>query len=258
MNHLRAGRRFSGLAYALATVASLAFLGPAHAATIQVLVGGGIAGPMKELAARFEADTGHQVELRLGTTPDLIRMATSGQPFDAAVVPREVFDSADATARFIDGAPTEVARVGYGVAVKKGAPKPDISTVDKLKRTLLDAQSIAVVPNSAAGAQVTRTFEKLGVAEAIAPRLQPQPGTGELVQAVASGNAEIGVFLISTLTSPALDLVGPFPPEIQQELVFVSSIARRPASADVAAAFLNYVKSPAAAAVLRANGMTPR
>jgi molybdate transport system substrate-binding protein len=251
-----AERRFSGLAHVLAVLAFVV-VAPSHAATIQVLVGGGISAPMKELATRFEADTGHHVELHFGTTPDLIRMATSGQAFDAGVVPREVFDSADAKARFADVAPTVVARVGYGVAVKKGAARPDVSTVDKLKDVLLKAKSIAVVPKSAAGTQVTRTFEKLGVAEAIAPHLQAEPGTNELVQAVASGKAELGVFLISTLTDPGLDLAGPFPGEIQQELFFVSAPARRSSNTDVVTSFLDYLLSPPAADVLRSKGMSP-
>jgi molybdate transport system substrate-binding protein len=241
----------------VASALALFVAGSVHAVTLDVLVGGGIAAPMKELAAQFERSTGHHVVLHAGTTPELIRMATSDEAFDAGVVPREVFESPDATARFVNGAPVDVARVGFGVAVKKGAGKPDVSTVDAFKRTLSSAKAIAVVPKSAAGAQVTRIFERLGIADAVAPRLVALPGTNELVEALESRKADLGVFLISVLTAPGLDLAGPLPREVQVEFVFTSAIAKNTAHDDVARSFLDYLHSPAAAAILKAKGMTP-
>src|ERR1044071_3565135 len=109
----------------------------AEAAELQILAGGGIAGPLKELAAQFERASGHKLVFRFGTTPELIKLATSGDPFDLGVVPREGFKDAAAAAHFVPGPTIDNARVGLGVAVRSGASKPDISTPQALKETLL-------------------------------------------------------------------------------------------------------------------------
>src|SRR5437868_4579310 len=179
-----------------------------QAAELQVLAGGAMTAPMKEIATQFESATGHKVVFRFGTTPELIKLVTTGGPFDLAVVPREVFKDAAAQAQFASGPTTDIARVGLGVAVRSGAPKPDIRTPDALKQTLLKAQSIASIPESAAGNQVLRVFEHLGISEAMKAKMKPQGAPALLVKAVANGDAELGVFLINVLTAPGLDLVG--------------------------------------------------
>src|SRR4051812_26263118 len=146
----------------------------AQAADLQVLAGGAMTVPLKEIAAQFESASGHKVILRFGTTPELIKMATTGGPFDLAVVPREVFKDAAAKAQFTAGPTTDIARVGLGVAVRAGAPRPDISTPAALKQTLLDAQSIATIPASAAGAQVLGVFERLGVSDGVKAKTKAQ------------------------------------------------------------------------------------
>src|SRR3954451_23359811 len=227
------------------------------AAELNVLAGGAMTGPMKELGAQFERSSGHKLAFRFGTTPELIKLATSGGPFDLGVVPAEVYKDTDARATFAAGPTTDIARVGLGVAVRSGGPKPDIATSEALKQALLKAQSVATIPASAAGAQVLKVFERLGINEEIKARIKPQPAPAALVQAVANGEAELGVFLTNVLIAPGLDLVGPFPAEVQQNVVFTSAVAADSKEAEAAKAFITYLKTPAAVAVIKAGGMQP-
>src|SRR5262245_32328425 len=212
---------------------------------------------MRELAALFERASGHRLVIRFGTTPQLITLATTGGPFDLGVVPTEVMKDAGARGRFAPDATVDIARVGLGVAVRAGAPKPDIGTAEALKQTLLRAQSIATIPESAAGYQVMRTFERLGIADAVKAKLKAQPGPPQIVQAVAGGEVELGVFLINVLTAPGLDVVGPFPAELQQEIVFTAAVAAETKEAEAALAFIAYLTTPAARQVIKAKGMNP-
>ena len=248
---LTAAASLLGLALVLSPITNV------QAAELQILAGGAMVGPLRELAAQFESASGHTLVFRFGTTPELIKLATTGGPFDLGVVPREVFKDAAAQAQFASGPTTDIARVGLGVAVRSGAPKPDISTSEALKQTLLKAQSIATIPASAAGAQVLRVFERLGISEAMQAKTKVQPGPAQIVEVVAQGEAELGVFLLNVLTAPGLDVVGPFPADLQQEIVFTAAVAAHTKEAAAAKAFITYLTTPAATAVIKAKGMHP-
>ena len=228
-----------------------------RAAELQVLAGGAMTAPMKELAAQFEKASGHKLVIRFGTTPELIKMVTTGGPFDLVLGPVDVLKDAAARAQVASGPTIDIARVGLGVAVRSGAPKPDIGTPDALKQTLLRAQSIATIPASAAGTQVLRTFDALGIGDAMKAKTRAQPTPAQVVQTVASGDAELAVFLMNVLTAPGLDVVGPFPAELQQEVVFTAAIAMNAREGEAAKAFVRYLTTPAAAAVIKSSGMTP-
>src|SRR5262249_12665512 len=213
------------------------------AAELQVIAGGGIAAPLKEIAAQFEKTTGHKLVIRYGTTPELIKMATGG-PFDLGIVPVDVLKNDAARATFAAGASPEVARVGIGVAVRAGAPNPDIGTPDALNQTLPNARSIASIPESATGYLLARIYERLGITEAMKARIKPQPTPAQIAQSVASGDTELGVFLTNVLTAPGIDLVGPFPPEVQMEVVYTAAVSAGPEQNEAAKGFIAFVRGP--------------
>jgi molybdate transport system substrate-binding protein len=229
----------------------------AQAAELKVIAGGSITSLLNELGPPFEKATGHKLSIHFDSTPNIITRINSGTPFDLVVVPIDVFKNADAKAHFATGPTIDIARVGYGVAVRAGAPKPDVSTPDALKKTLLGASSIAFVPASAAGAYVTKVFERLGIGEEMKAKTRAQAGPPQIASAVAKGDAELGVFLTNVLIAPGVELAGPFPAELQQELVFTAAVAADSKEADAAKAFLDYLKTPASAAAIKAAGMNP-
>jgi molybdate transport system substrate-binding protein len=240
-----------GLAFAMSPMSG------AYAAELKVIAGGSMTGPLNQLAAEFERTTGHKLVIHFDSTPNLIRQAASGAPLDLAVAPVDVFKDEAARARFIPAPTVDIARVGYGVIVRAGATKPDISTPEALKKTLLDAQSITFVPSSAAGGYVSKVFERLGINEEMKAKTKPQPMPAQIAPAVASGEAELGVFLVNVLNGPGVELAGSFPAEFQQELVFTAAVAADSKEAEAAKAFIDYLTTPAATAVIKAAGMTP-
>jgi molybdate transport system substrate-binding protein len=230
---------------------------PAQAAELTVIAGGSMTVSLKALKPQFEHATGHKLVLHFAPTPQLIAYATSGKPFDAGVVPTAVMKDAAARAKFAAGPMADIARVGFGVAVRAGAPKPDISTPEAFKAALVKAQSIAMLPKSAAGAYVMSVFERLGIADAMAAKIKVQASPAKIPQAVAKGEAELGIFVINVLIAPGVDIAGPFPGDLQKDLVFVGAVAADSKNAAAAKAFLDYLKTPEAAAVFKAKGVTP-
>jgi molybdate transport system substrate-binding protein len=244
---------FAGAALGVAMAAApLAAVG---AAELKILAGGSMTASLKELGPRFEKSSGHKLDIVFAATPDLIRMATSA-PFDAGVVPIDVMKNDAARATFA-GAQDTIARVGFGVAVKSGATKPDVSTPDAFKAAMLKAHSISTLPASAAGAYVHKVFERLGIVDTMKAKTKVAASPGDIPKAVADGEAELGVFLTNVMIAPGVELAGPFPGDLQQDLVFIGSVAADSKSADAARAFLTFLKSPEAQAVFKAKGVTP-
>jgi molybdate transport system substrate-binding protein len=232
-------------------------LAGATAAELEIIAGGSITGLLNQLGPKFEQTSGHKLVIHFDSTPNIIARVNSGTPFDLAIVPVDVFGNADARAHFAPGPTIDIARVGYGIAIRTGAPRPDVSTPDALKKTLLGASSIALVPASAAGAYVTKVFERLGIGEEMKARTKAQAGPPQIAPAVAKGEAELGVFLTNVLIAPGVELAGPFPAELQQELRFTAAVAADSKEADAAKALIDYLRTPEAAAAIRAAGMIP-
>ena len=152
----------------------------------------------------------------------------------------------------------DIAKAGFGLAARKGAPKPDISTVEGFKRALQSAKSIAYVEAGAGSPYFKGLLEKFGIAEETKAKLRPQPTSNPTAKAVANGEAEIGVTAISEiLPYTGAQVVGPLPEAIQFYSVSTAGVASDTKVPDAARAIIRFLSSPAAAAVLTAKGLTP-
>ena len=250
--------------YLFSSAIAVLLLGIPHSARAQgtevtLIASGGIRAAVEQLIPGFESKTGYKVKATFGSGGGTHKQVVAGEPFDVPIVQppyKDVLSSGNVVA----SSETPLASVAIGVAVKKGAPKPDISTPEAVKRTLLAAKSISY-PNpaggAAAGVSFDETLKKLGISEQMQPKIKrAQGGAGAMVMA-ANGEVEVGLTFLSEMETPGIDIVGPLPREISTPTTlvgFVSSHAKDPAAAK---ALLAYLSSPAAAAVYKKQGMQP-
>jgi len=238
-------------------VAGMMLSSAARAAELRVLGGGAMTAVWAGVKPKFEQASGHKLEIFFGTTPNLIKEATSGKPFDVGVVPVEVMRDTAARSHFAAGPTLDIARVGLGVAVRAGAPKPNISTPDAFKAALLEAKSVASIPESATGYSIAKVFERLGITEPMKAKMNAQPTPAQVVAVVANSEAELALFLMNILAVPGLDIVGPFPADLQQEVVFTAALGADTKEAAAGKALIDYLKTPDAISVIKSKGMTP-
>lgn len=215
---------------------------------------------INELAAAFERRTGYRVTHLLGHADmplHLRQKLDAGEAFDAVFVLPAVFDQLAAEGKIIGASRVNFVRVPIGVAVRAGAPRPDISSVEAFKRTLRDAKSIAYLKAGTSGPHLDALFERFGMTDEVKPKaLRLETDTvGDLV---VQGEADIGVTAIATLmATPGLDIVGPIPAEIQAYVSFVGAVGANAAVPDAARALIAFVTGPDALAVIRSKGMEP-
>ena len=214
-------------------------------------------GVLREIAPVFERMTGHRLVIESAFSTDLERRIESGDPFDVAILPPDMADDLMRRNKLVAGSRVDLGRTGMGVAVRTGAPKPDIGTVDGFRLALLAAPTVAYADGGTSGVQFHGILARLGIAEAMKPKLRPYP-SGGAVEALARGEADLAVIGISPILSvPAVTLVGWLPPELQSYIVFTGSIgaaARQPADAQT---LLNLLISPAAIALFKSQGFEP-
>jgi molybdate transport system substrate-binding protein len=229
---------------------------PVKASELKLIAGGSLAGLFKQLGPQFENASGHTLSIHFDSMPNIISRINAGTPFDAVVVPADVFKDVAAKSHLAEPA-VNVARVGYGVIVRAGAPMPDLSTPDAFKKALLAASSVASVPASAAGAYIAKVYERLGIAEEMKAKTKVQALPTTIAPAVANGEAELGIFLTNVFNAPGIELAGPFPADLQQELPFTAAVATDAKEAAAAKALIDYLKTPDATAAIKAAGMIP-
>jgi molybdate transport system substrate-binding protein len=257
---MRCSNHFRALALGLFSAVLLT--AAAGAAEVRVMISGGMTAAYKALVPEFERATGHKVLTAygpsMGTTTNAIPVRLErGEPADVLIMVGYALADLVKQGKVIADSKVDLVRSPIGVAVKSGAPKPDITSADAVKRALLAAKTIAY-SDSASGVYVsTEMFAKLGITDAMKDKARKIPATpvGEIV---AHGDAELGFQQISELKPVAgIDIIGPLPDALQQITIFSAGIATVSKEPDAGKALIKFLASPAVRAELVKSGMDP-
>ena len=222
---------------------------------IKIFSGGAMRPLMAEIVPQFERAHGAGVEVEFRLSAALKRAIQDGAPFDVAILPRPELDDLIAFGAIERDSAVDVARSTVGLAVRAGATKPDIGSVDALQRALLQARSIAY-SDGPSGAFVAELLAKLGIAAAVAAKIKLT--SGPVAELVARGEAELGMQqIIAILPVAGAELVGPLPAELQNVIVYAAGLSSRAATAQAARDFLGFMRGEQAKQQMRAKGLDP-
>ena len=245
---------FKTVGFAVLLLASFAV----RAAELKVIAGAALSPALAELGPQFEGMTGHKLVIQYGILGALRKQLASGEPFDLAIVPEGLLIGATKQGK-IDGATrAAIARVGMAVAVRAGAPKPDIGSVDAFKRALLDASMLTYPPEGAIGVHLAKVLDQLGISEQVKARTKLLQTVELVAPTLAAGEAELG-FAPRTVFVDAVgvETVGPFPPELQNYVQLTAGVGAASAQPDAARDLIKHLTSPGARAVFKAKGFEP-
>jgi len=230
---------------------------PVRAAEIKVLSGNGARAAVAELCAQFERTSGHKVTIRFEVNPQVKRKIEEGEDFDVAILNPPVLDDLIRQGKIVADTRAVIGRSGIGVAVREGAPRPDISSVAAFKRTLLNARSVAYPGEGASGKYFVGLVDRLGMAIEMKPKMRPMPADYN-VEVVARGEVDLVVVVASRVSGvPGVQLVGRIPQELQTWIGFTGGVSAAAREPEAARAMLRFLTAPAAAPVLEAAGVEP-
>ena len=250
---------------AFALMAAMRIGGTVDAAEIRVLSSGSMKAAMSQLLSDFERSSGNTATIEYGPAGAIVGRVQKDDAADVVIVSRSQLQKLEGNAKVVQGSPVNIAGIALGVAVRKGAPKPDISSVEAFKRALLSARSIGYrdpVTGSTSGIYAASLLERLGLAQDLKPKLHLDRSEGDVPEnvflGVAKGDIEMQIGQITEIIiSPGVDLAGPLPGEIQNTTLMAAGIIRNSRAPDAAKALIGFISSPSAAAVLKASGFQP-
>ena len=237
-----------------------AWAGTAGAAEIKLLSSAAMTTVLEDLVPRFEKATGHKVTLVLATSGALNKRVAEGETADLLISTGAGIDGLIKDGKLVSGSRVDIARSGMGVAVKAGAPKPDISTPETFKQALLAAKSVAYTDPASGGASgihFVKVLDQLGIAAQVNAKAKLGQGT-PTADFLVKGEAELAIQQIPELKAVAgIDLVGPLPPALQNTTLLASGVLTGAQQPDVAHAFVRFLTSPEAIAVIKEKGLDP-
>jgi molybdate transport system substrate-binding protein len=230
---------------------------PAAAAELNLLASTAVHTVLDEVLQQHERASGDTIKVTIASTASIMARLKAGETPDMVIVTKEGIDELIKQGKVATDSRAEIASAGLGIAVKRGAPKPDISTVDALKKTLLGTRSVAYTASGASGQYFAKLLERLGIAEEMKPRSNVLK-SGLAGEVVARGESDLGVQMISEILAvPTAELVGPLPPEVQSNMVFTAGTLAGSARSTEAQALVKFLRTPAVGAVFKAKGLDP-
>jgi molybdate transport system substrate-binding protein len=210
-----------------------------------------------DLGPGFEQTSGHKLTVLTDVAAVMKRRIEQGEPFDLAVLVNFQADNLIRQGKLVADSRADVMRSGIGVAVKRGTPKPDISTVAAFRQTLLNAKSIIYLKEGASTLHLNKVLAQLGIADALAAKTV-KPATEAVSEMVAAGEVEIGIIVIPNILSvPGAELVGPLPAEIQSYITFTAAVSPDSPNQQAARDVIKLMTSPAGVQSIKQKGMEP-
>lgn len=235
---------------------SLLMTDVASAAEINAFLTGASRRSLEALLPQFERASGHKVVSHYDLPPALMKKVDAGNPFDVLILSYDV-EGLVKQGKLAAGSRTVLGRIGIGVAVPKGAPKPDFSTVEAFKQSMLKAKAIATSGEGSSGRYVDSLIQRLGIAAEVRPKIKSGPG-GTSAQLVSRGEVDFVVSGLPPLIgTPNIEWLGYLPPEINNWLLFSGGLSPRAKEPEAGKALLTFLSSPAAAPVWKENGLEP-
>ncbi|HEY4265038.1 MAG TPA: substrate-binding domain-containing protein [Micropepsaceae bacterium] len=231
--------------------------GQAYAAEIKVIGSPGFREAYNVLVPQFEKATGNRVTTIWDGVNDVAMRVAAGETADIVILPAAQIEELTQKGKLATGSRVDVAKSGIGVAIKPGAPKPDLRSGETLKAALLKAKSIAY-STGPSGVHIARLLQQWGIADVLKSRIVIAPSDTPVGEMLARGQAEIGFQQVSELIRiKGIDYLGPLPNDVQEVTVFAAALHKNAAASDAAKALVKFLSAPAAAETIRKAGMEP-
>ena len=250
-----------GASTPIGIVSLLLLVNAANSADVSVLAASGIQAVVEDLGPKFERETGHKLSMTFATGGATVKRAQGGGVADVVIAPKPGIDSLVKGGKVAADNVTTIATTGISVAIRKGAPKPNISSPDSFKRTVLAAKSITYLnpaDGAASGIHFAKVIDQLGIANEMKSKTIFAPKIDALGAMVANGEAEIGVLQYQLLfIVPGIEVIGPLPGALQDSTIFSAAVMNDAKETEASKALINFMHTPQAQAAIKAKGMEP-